>query len=378
MASQLRSTADTDGTEICASREVRSRRTLVAAVRIGRSACSAARNGSRALRTSRTRTSSVRRRGGVSSTASRCWSPTRCSTTTTSTRIPAPTSAPSTRSSARRGSTRPKDTAVSTPNSDTPYSFAAARPARRADGALHARDRGEPLLRRAAHRHVHRSTTATWAAARPATAPAAYMVAGPGWSGETPQGVRQVFRSETDFTLDDLPHPALRAVGHAECREGAGGLHGPAALGLPRTAGAAAAPDDRLAGARRPPRSRGLPEIPELPLAVHARRRRSRRRSRPCAIASRRSASPPAPSSTPRNCRPTSRQPSPRRSRPRPRRSPPPRTVSARRSTAGRSARRRAAASSSTATGRCARPARSSASTATARRRRPIPSRGPT
>ena len=39
------------------------------------------------------------------------------------------------------------------------------------------------------------------AAAPPATAPAAILLAGPGWKGETPKGIKAVIRSETEFAF---------------------------------------------------------------------------------------------------------------------------------------------------------------------------------
>ena len=37
-----------------------------------------------------------------------------------------------------------------------------------------------------------------------------YMVAGPDWKGETPEGIKKVFRCETEFSLAIYPHPALQ------------------------------------------------------------------------------------------------------------------------------------------------------------------------
>ena len=125
-----------------------------------------------ARRTSRMLTRSVRRRQRHISTASRCWSPTRSSTTTTSTRIPAPISGPSTRSSARRVSTRPptppsaRPTAtrpIRSPNSTCAPSrwFCACPKSRRAGTTTFSSLTCTP------------TTSATWAAGPQATAPAA-------------------------------------------------------------------------------------------------------------------------------------------------------------------------------------------------------------
>ena len=37
-----------------------------------------------------------------------------------------------------------------------------------------------------------------------------YLVVGPDWNGETPAGIKKVFRSTTQFSLGRLPHAALR------------------------------------------------------------------------------------------------------------------------------------------------------------------------
>src|SRR3954468_482282 len=43
-------------------------------------------------------------------------------------------------------------------------------------------------------------TTVTSAVAPPATEPGDYMVVGPEWNGETPPGIKKVFRSSTQFS----------------------------------------------------------------------------------------------------------------------------------------------------------------------------------
>lgn len=94
----------------------------------------------------------------------------------------------------------PKDTAVSTPNSDTPYSF------------VQLDLRAEPMVLCMPEIDVSRyydvqltdmytfnfgymgsRTTGNGAGC--------YMVAGPTWSGSTPKGIKSVFQSETDFTF---------------------------------------------------------------------------------------------------------------------------------------------------------------------------------
>ncbi|MGE0225103.1 MAG: DUF1254 domain-containing protein, partial [Acetobacteraceae bacterium] len=93
-----------------------------------------------------------------------------------------------------------KDTAVVTPNSDTPYSL------------LWADLRAEPMILSVpavdpkryyavmlcdgnTYNYGYIGSRATGNGA------GTYMVAGPGWNGPTPAGVRKVFRSGTDFSL---------------------------------------------------------------------------------------------------------------------------------------------------------------------------------
>jgi hypothetical protein len=94
----------------------------------------------------------------------------------------------------------PKDTAVITPNSDTPYSF------------LWADLRAEPLVlsvpevEKGRYYSVMLTDMYTcnygYIGSR-ATGNGAgtYMIAGPDWKGETPAGVKMVFRCETEFSL---------------------------------------------------------------------------------------------------------------------------------------------------------------------------------
>ena len=135
-----------------------------------------------------------------------------------------------------------KDTAIVTPNSDTPYSLCwldlRAEPHR----AVRPGGGEEPLLLGACSATATPSTTATSAAAPPATKPGDYLVAGPDWKGETPAGIKKVFRSTTQFSLADLPHPALQSGGHAERGQDPVRLQSAAALGLSQTAGPPAAP----------------------------------------------------------------------------------------------------------------------------------------
>lgn len=94
----------------------------------------------------------------------------------------------------------PKDTAVVTPNSDTPYSF------------VWADLRAEPLVLSVPAVEAGRYYSVMLAdlyscnygyigSRATGNGAGAYVIAGPSWKGETPQGVKKVFRCETDFSF---------------------------------------------------------------------------------------------------------------------------------------------------------------------------------
>lgn len=94
----------------------------------------------------------------------------------------------------------PKDTAVVTPNSDTPYSF------------VWADLRAEPLVLSVPEVEQDRYYSVMLAdmytcnygyigSRATGNGAGTFMIAGPNWKGETPEGVKQVFRCETDFSL---------------------------------------------------------------------------------------------------------------------------------------------------------------------------------
>jgi hypothetical protein len=94
----------------------------------------------------------------------------------------------------------PKDTAVSTPNSDTPYSLAQldlrAEPMVLAVPAV---DEGRyydvQLVDMYTHNYGYMGSRSTGNGA------GSYLVAGPDWSGDAPPGIARVFRCETRFSL---------------------------------------------------------------------------------------------------------------------------------------------------------------------------------
>jgi hypothetical protein len=94
----------------------------------------------------------------------------------------------------------PKDTAIVTPNSDTPYSM------------LEADLRAEPIvfcvpkIEKSRYYSVQLTDMYSFnygyvGSRATGNDAGCYMVAGPGWKGETPKGVNKVFNSETQFGL---------------------------------------------------------------------------------------------------------------------------------------------------------------------------------
>ena len=94
----------------------------------------------------------------------------------------------------------PKDTAIVTPNSDTPYSM------------VQADLRAEPLvfcvpkIEKSRYYSIQLADLYTFNYGFVGTRTTGndagcFMVAGPDWKGETPKGIKQVFHSETQFTL---------------------------------------------------------------------------------------------------------------------------------------------------------------------------------
>jgi hypothetical protein len=94
----------------------------------------------------------------------------------------------------------PKDTAVVTPNSDTPYSFAAmdlrAEPFVLCNPAIEkSRYFSVQLIDFYTFNYGYIGSRTTGNGAE------CNMVAGPGWKGEKPDGIANLFHSETDFSL---------------------------------------------------------------------------------------------------------------------------------------------------------------------------------
>ncbi len=93
-----------------------------------------------------------------------------------------------------------KDTAIVTPNSDTPYSFIwmdlRAEPVVLSVPAIDPKRYYSVMLCDGnTYNYGYIGTRATGSDAGD------YMVVGPGWQGDTPAGIKQVFRSSTEFSL---------------------------------------------------------------------------------------------------------------------------------------------------------------------------------
>ena len=122
-----------------------------------------------------------------------------------------------------------KDTAVVTPNSDTPYSMLwldlRAEPMVMSVPAVEkSRYYSVQLCDGNTFNYGYIGSRATGNDAGD------YMVAGPDWKGETPAGHQEGLPLDDAVLGRDLSHAALQPGGHAERREGAGGLQGAAAL----------------------------------------------------------------------------------------------------------------------------------------------------
>ena len=94
----------------------------------------------------------------------------------------------------------PADTAIQTPNSDTPYSFAGLD--LRAEPVVLT----VPSIEKERYFSVQLIDTYTFNFAyigsrATGNGGGSFLIAGPGWKGETPKGVKKVIRSETEFIL---------------------------------------------------------------------------------------------------------------------------------------------------------------------------------
>ena len=104
----------------------------------------------------------------------------------------------------------PDDKAIQTPNSDTPYSFNRRRPARRALVLT------VPAVEKGRYYSLQFIDLYTFNFAyvgSRATGNDAgnFLLAGPDWKGEKPEGIKAVIRSETEFAFVLYPDAALQS-----------------------------------------------------------------------------------------------------------------------------------------------------------------------
>ena len=131
-----------------------------------------------------------------------------------------------------------KDTAIVTPNSDTPYSLLwldlRAEPFVLSVPAVEkTRYYSVMLCDGNTFNYGYIGSRATGSEAGD------YLVAGPDWKGETPAGIKKVVPVHHAVLVGRLPHAAHQRGRHAERGQDPGRLQGAAALGLSQTAGPA-------------------------------------------------------------------------------------------------------------------------------------------
>ncbi len=97
-----------------------------------------------------------------------------------------------------------------------------------------------------------------------------YLVVGPDWRGETPAGIKKVFKSSSQHSLAIFRTQLFNAADIDNVDQGAGRLQGAPALGLPQSARPAGGAGDRLPQDRRRPREEELLPVRRLHDAVHA------------------------------------------------------------------------------------------------------------
>jgi hypothetical protein len=138
-----------------------------------------------------------------------------------------------------------KDTAIITPNSDTPYSFVwmdlRAEPIVLSVPAVEkARYYAVMLCDGNTYNYGYIGSRATGNEASD------YLVVGPNWKGETPPGIKKGVSFHHAILRGGLPHPALQPGGHAERDQDPGRLQGAAALQVSEPARAPGGSDRQL------------------------------------------------------------------------------------------------------------------------------------
>ena len=137
------------------------------------------------------------------------------------------------------------------------------RSARRAAGASRCRRSRRSATTRCSSSTCTRSTSPMSAAAPPATTPASYLLAGPDWKGETPEGHQGGDPLRNGVRVRPLSHPALQSGRHRERQEDPGRLQGRSRC------------RPSLASRRRRPRRRSISSSRSAPRAGEDVARRS-------------------------------------------------------------------------------------------------------
>jgi hypothetical protein len=127
-----------------------------------------------------------------------------------------------------------KDTAIVTPNSDTPYSFAwldlRAEPIVLSVPAVDPKRYYSVMLCDGnTYNYGYIGSRATGSEAGD------YMVVGPDWKGATPPGIKKVVPIEHAILGGGISHPAFQFRRPRRCEEGPGRLQGADAFHLPET-----------------------------------------------------------------------------------------------------------------------------------------------
>ena len=125
-----------------------------------------------------------------------------------------------------------------------------------------------------------------------------YLLAGPGWKGDKPEGIDEVIRSDTDLALVLYRTQLFGPSDIDKVKKIQAGYQVHAAVGVPEPAAAAARPADRLRAAADPDKQKTSPQFFESSTSRCSSRRR-RPTSRRCAPGSPPSASAPTATSTP-------------------------------------------------------------------------------
>ena len=129
----------------------------------------------------------------------------------------------------------PADTAIQTPNSDTPYSWLGL------DLRTEPMVLTVPLIEKDRYFSVQLIDLYTFnfdyiGSRTTGNDGGSFLIAGPGWKGETPKGVKKVIRSETKLTLAAYRTQLVQSGRHRQREEDPGRLQGAAAFGVPRPA----------------------------------------------------------------------------------------------------------------------------------------------